>query len=212
MGRGTRRFLVPGTGTGAAMVLLAVHRTFPSPNGLLPCATQGLNYASLHTIESAIAVVVLDDDEPSNMTEMGHMLIHGKDGTDRWFDKSLTMVAFSNGRFGMNVEHSWADAPVVAHMVLCSDTAVGGSSCLGPLTCCTCFTHRQLEHVLLTGDCVPGAYQDDGRTHVEAPSGKGPPRKPTRCWAHAHTLLPSPPHLCPSHSRPQRAVGDQAAI
>ena len=33
-------------------------------------------------------------------------MIHGK-GFDRWFDKSLTLIIGSNGRAGLNVEHSW---------------------------------------------------------------------------------------------------------
>lgn len=61
-------------------------------------------------------VVVLDDASPSTPTELGRALIAGT-GADRWFDKSITCVAFANGRIGLNCEHSWADAPVIAHMV-----------------------------------------------------------------------------------------------
>ena len=34
-----------------------------------------------------------------------------------WFDKTITLVGFENGHVGMNAEHSFADAPVVAHLV-----------------------------------------------------------------------------------------------
>ena len=34
----------------------------------------------------------------------------------RWFDKSFTFIVFKNGKVGMNAEHSWADAPIVAHL------------------------------------------------------------------------------------------------
>ena len=34
-----------------------------------------------------------------------------------WFDKSLNLVLFKNGHSGLNAEHSFADAPVVAHLV-----------------------------------------------------------------------------------------------
>lgn len=34
----------------------------------------------------------------------------------RWFDKSFQVVVFKNGRFGMNAEHSWADAPIMSHL------------------------------------------------------------------------------------------------
>lgn len=34
----------------------------------------------------------------------------------RWFDKSFTLISYPNGKMGVNVEHSWADAPIVGHM------------------------------------------------------------------------------------------------
>lgn len=34
----------------------------------------------------------------------------------RWFDKSFTLIAYPNGKMGINAEHSWADAPIVGHM------------------------------------------------------------------------------------------------
>ncbi|XP_036050720.1 carnitine O-palmitoyltransferase 1, brain isoform isoform X4 [Onychomys torridus] len=33
-----------------------------------------------------------------------------------WFDKSFTLIVFSNGKLGLSVEHSWADCPVSGHM------------------------------------------------------------------------------------------------
>eukprot|EP00079_Xenopus_tropicalis_P034846 XP_017948617.1 PREDICTED: carnitine O-palmitoyltransferase 1, liver isoform-like [Xenopus tropicalis] len=34
----------------------------------------------------------------------------------RWFDKTMSFVVFKNGKMGMNVGHSWADAPIVGHL------------------------------------------------------------------------------------------------
>lgn len=34
-----------------------------------------------------------------------------------WFDKSLSLLVFANGKAGVNAEHSWADAPVMAHLM-----------------------------------------------------------------------------------------------
>uniref|UniRef100_A0A3Q2ZVG4 Carnitine O-palmitoyltransferase 1, liver isoform-like n=1 Tax=Kryptolebias marmoratus TaxID=37003 RepID=A0A3Q2ZVG4_KRYMA len=34
----------------------------------------------------------------------------------RWFDKSFSVVIYKNGKNGLNAEHSWADAPTVAHL------------------------------------------------------------------------------------------------
>eukprot|EP00127_Corallochytrium_limacisporum_P005425 Clim_evm37s204 gene=Clim_evmTU37s204 len=77
--------------------------------------SEGINKSSLDAIEKGILFLSLDDDESGDSSAMGHQLIHG-DGTNRWFDKSITLVSFKNGRIGLNCEHSWADAPVIAHM------------------------------------------------------------------------------------------------
>ncbi|ETW09160.1 hypothetical protein H310_01593 [Aphanomyces invadans] len=77
--------------------------------------SEGVNRKSLRVIESAVFVLVLDDATPEHIDEQGKLLIHGNGG-NRWFDKSFTMVAFANGMVGHNVEHSWADAPVMAHL------------------------------------------------------------------------------------------------
>lgn len=34
----------------------------------------------------------------------------------RWFDKSFNLISYPNGKMGVNIEHSWADAPIVGHM------------------------------------------------------------------------------------------------
>ena len=41
-------------------------------------------------------------------------LLHG-DGRCVWFDKCFTLFVFKDGKMGMNCEHSFGDAPVVAH-------------------------------------------------------------------------------------------------
>lgn len=80
-----------------------------------------VNRQSLKTIENAAFVVVLEDDnfefdpeDPSKLDRYGQLLLHGK-GNDRWYDKSLNLIISKNGRCGFNVEHSFADAPVLAH-------------------------------------------------------------------------------------------------
>lgn len=79
------------------------------------------NKLSLKVIESAAFVVVLEDDDfefdpedPSKLDRFGQLLLHGK-GNDRWYDKSLNLIVSRTGRCGFNVEHSFADAPVLAH-------------------------------------------------------------------------------------------------
>ncbi|DAZ96242.1 TPA: hypothetical protein N0F65_012545 [Lagenidium giganteum] len=77
--------------------------------------SEGINKRSLEVVESAVFVVVLQDEEPSDVSEMGRDLIHGSGG-NRWFDKSFQFVVYKNGLTGFNAEHAWADAPVMAHL------------------------------------------------------------------------------------------------
>ncbi|KAA0704473.1 Carnitine O-palmitoyltransferase 1, liver isoform [Triplophysa tibetana] len=83
----------------------------------------GVNKRSLDCIEKAAFFVALDDDEQGmmgddpagNLDRYAKSLFHGK-CYDRWFDKSFTVVLYKNGKNGLNAEHSWADAPVMAHL------------------------------------------------------------------------------------------------
>lgn len=85
--------------------------------------SSGVNKRSLDCIEKAAFFVTLDEDEQgmmgddlaSNLDRYAKSLLHGK-CYDRWFDKSFSVVFFKNGKCGVNAEHSWADAPVLAHV------------------------------------------------------------------------------------------------
>ncbi|XP_062330180.1 carnitine O-palmitoyltransferase 1, liver isoform-like isoform X2 [Osmerus eperlanus] len=85
--------------------------------------SSGVNKRSLDCIEKAAFFVTLDDEEQGMMGEdpgasldrYAKSLLHGK-CYDRWFDKSFSVVIYKNGKNGLNAEHSWADAPVVAHL------------------------------------------------------------------------------------------------
>ncbi|KAJ3608003.1 hypothetical protein NHX12_025054 [Muraenolepis orangiensis] len=92
----------------------------------------GLNKRSLDCIERAAFFVTLDDEEQGMMGDdpgtsldrYAKSLLHGK-CYDRWFDKSFSFVIYKNGKNGLNAEHSWADAPTVAHLweyVLATDS------------------------------------------------------------------------------------------
>lgn len=85
----------------------------------------GVNGASMETIEKAAFVMFFDEYEPSvicadgdcsDMTEFSASLLHGN-GHSRWFDKSFTAVIFKNAKLGVNAEHSWADAPIIGHLL-----------------------------------------------------------------------------------------------
>uniref|UniRef100_A0A914BZZ4 carnitine O-palmitoyltransferase n=1 Tax=Acrobeloides nanus TaxID=290746 RepID=A0A914BZZ4_9BILA len=81
----------------------------------------GVNKTSLHAIERAAFVLILDDEEVcydpndrSKLDRWAENLLHGK-AYDRWFDKSFNIIISKNGRAGINTEHSWGDAAVTAH-------------------------------------------------------------------------------------------------
>lgn len=83
---------------------------------------KGINKISLDIIEKAAFFLVLDDkdfefDEKdrTKLDRYGQLLLHGT-GHDRWYDKSFNLIIGKNGRAGFNCEHSWADAPIVAHL------------------------------------------------------------------------------------------------
>ncbi|XP_070306611.1 palmitoyl thioesterase CPT1C isoform X3 [Odocoileus virginianus] len=78
---------------------------------------------ALEAVEGAAFFVSLDS-EPAGLTRedpaasldaYAHALLAGR-GHDRWFDKSFSLVVFSNGKLGLSVEHSWADCPISGHM------------------------------------------------------------------------------------------------
>ncbi|KAM4531512.1 carnitine O-palmitoyltransferase 1, liver isoform 1-T2 [Odontesthes bonariensis] len=85
--------------------------------------SSGLNKRSLDIIDRAAFFVTLDDEEQGmrgddpagNLDRYAKSLLHGK-CYDRWFDKSFSIVIYKNGKSGLNAEHSWADAPTVAHL------------------------------------------------------------------------------------------------
>uniref|UniRef100_A0A3P9D7U1 Carnitine palmitoyltransferase 1A2b n=1 Tax=Maylandia zebra TaxID=106582 RepID=A0A3P9D7U1_9CICH len=85
--------------------------------------SSGVNKRSLDIIERAAFFVTLDDEEQGmrgddpegNLDRYAKSLLHGK-CYDRWFDKSFSVVIYKNGKSGLNAEHSWADAPTVAHL------------------------------------------------------------------------------------------------
>eukprot|EP01134_Creolimax_fragrantissima_P005540 CFRG5540T1 len=87
----------------------------------------GINRYSLSVIESAMFCLVLDETSPETSTEEAYANMHG-DGANRWFDKSFNLIVYANGKSGMNVEHSWADAPVIGHLweYMCVGEAVEG--------------------------------------------------------------------------------------
>ena len=68
------------------------------------------NRATIETIQSAQMVVVFDENRPASRLEIGRLALQGQ-GHNRFFDKTIQLFIFRNGRLGLNGEHSPGDAP-----------------------------------------------------------------------------------------------------
>lgn len=63
------------------------------------------NQRLLDRIDRALSVLVLEDIEPKNSEENFHLSVCG-DPRNRWADKSITSIAFKDGTFGANADHT----------------------------------------------------------------------------------------------------------
>lgn len=73
------------------------------------------NQQILERIDQALSVLVLDDSDPSNENEIFRQSMCG-DPMNRWADKSITSIAFKNGTFGANADHTPYDGFCTAIM------------------------------------------------------------------------------------------------
>ncbi|XP_003388199.1 PREDICTED: carnitine O-palmitoyltransferase 1, liver isoform-like [Amphimedon queenslandica] len=88
--------------------------------------SSGVNSEYMTAIEKAAFFLNLDDTSPELtlggenrselLTDYCVKLLHGN-GYLFWFDKSFSCISFKKGRIGINAEHSWADAPIIGHML-----------------------------------------------------------------------------------------------
>ena len=70
-----------------------------------------MNYAMLLCTQVVLETVSCD-----TLSERGKFMIHGN-GSNIWFDKSVCVIVFNDGRIGFNAEHSWGDAPTLGHVL-----------------------------------------------------------------------------------------------
>lgn len=75
------------------------------------------NVDALHLVESSIFAVSLEDGIDTTNSECAKSGLVG-DGRSSWFDKSFQLRIKEDGNPSINVEHSWADAPVPLGMFL----------------------------------------------------------------------------------------------
>ncbi|CAG8472765.1 6372_t:CDS:10, partial [Dentiscutata heterogama] len=73
------------------------------------------NRETLTFIENSLFAVNLDDYATgTDLDKFLGNIFHGFDGHNRWFDKEISIIVDSNGRAGMNGEHSPCDALIPA--------------------------------------------------------------------------------------------------
>ncbi|KAL0082275.1 acyltransferase ChoActase/COT/CPT [Phycomyces blakesleeanus] len=71
------------------------------------------NASTFSAIDSSLFTLCLDNYSSPDDKDLSHRnLAHGKGAHNRWFDKALQIIVESNGRAGINGEHSPCDAVV----------------------------------------------------------------------------------------------------
>lgn len=74
------------------------------------------NPECMEVIEQALFCLCLDEHIPLDRKDAADELLQG-DGANRWFDKSVSLIVFSDGNAGINIEHSGLDGTVVIDFV-----------------------------------------------------------------------------------------------
>lgn len=79
------------------------------------------NQETLQKIDSAVFVMILDDIcIGSDYNKLIETYLHA-DGTNRWFDKSFSLIVTQDGYAGINFEHSWGDGVAVLRFLKVND-------------------------------------------------------------------------------------------
>ena len=83
------------------------------------------NLPALETIQSSILLLCLDADCPDTEEEVSRLLLHGPPGAagNRFYDKSVQLIVFGNGKAGLNFEHAVFDGGPMLWMM---DTVLKG--------------------------------------------------------------------------------------
>ncbi|XP_054166845.1 peroxisomal carnitine O-octanoyltransferase-like [Oppia nitens] len=68
----------------------------------------------LNTIENSMFVVALDDNQPIGQEEILREALLGSGCENRWADKSFTNIAYVNGNFAANLDHTPFDGLAIA--------------------------------------------------------------------------------------------------
>ncbi|CAG2178146.1 unnamed protein product [Oppiella nova] len=100
-----------GPGVGA---LTTTDRTKWAQNREYLIQLSADNKTILDTIESSLLAVALDDNEPITQEEILREALLGDCCENRWADKSYTSIAYMNGNFAGNLDHTPFDGMAIA--------------------------------------------------------------------------------------------------
>jgi carnitine O-acetyltransferase len=79
----------------------------------------------MKAIESAGFAVCLDGHAPDSQTESARQLLLD-DASNRWYDKTVQLIVFENGRAGLYAEHALIDATVISRLLTDALTLITG--------------------------------------------------------------------------------------
>ena len=74
------------------------------------------NAKQLEVIEKAAFCVTLIDEAPINLSEEGKLYLAGN-GSSHWADKSINVIIDRTTQVAINVEHTWGEALIGAHLL-----------------------------------------------------------------------------------------------
>lgn len=77
----------------------------------------GQNSAVLGKMEESLFAVCLEDSAPSNVSEAGQIALHGPSALNRYFDKSIQLIIYQDGRTGLNFEHTGFDGATILNYI-----------------------------------------------------------------------------------------------
>ncbi|XP_077309441.1 carnitine O-palmitoyltransferase 2, mitochondrial [Lithobates pipiens] len=70
------------------------------------------NQEALHKVDSAVFCLCLDDFPVKDRVHLSHNMLHGS-ASNRWYDKSFSIILTKDGTAAINFEHSWGDGVAV---------------------------------------------------------------------------------------------------
>lgn len=70
------------------------------------------NGEAIGIVDSALFCLCLDDESMRDHIHISHNMLHG-DGSNRWYDKSFSIILAKDGNAAINFEHSWGDGVAV---------------------------------------------------------------------------------------------------